>query len=337
MRMGATLAKLGVFVVITLLSGAFVAVLAGNLRFGPSQDYKAVFSSASGIREGSEVRIAGVPVGSVSKVSLDGRDGAIVEFSVDKSHRLYHGTEVAIRYKNLIGDRFVELRQGTGDMSTLQPGETIPASQTTPALDIDQVVNGFRPLLTGLDPDQTNRLATSLIAVLNGQETAISSLISELTPMTTAIADRDEAIGQIISNFNDVLRTINDRHDRFDSLIDGLADLVRGLSADRDSISRSLVKVDGLTAALGDVVTSVRPDLAASIANLGTLSQNLNSQADTLQLVLNKLPETYRLTTRASSYGSFVNFFVCGMAIKYGAGRADQTPMFTSPAARCQP
>lgn len=337
MKITATLLKLGAFLVITLISGAFVAVLAGNLRFGPSESYRAVFASASGISDGSEVRIAGVPVGSVSGVELDGAGHAIVTFTVDKDHRLTRGTLALIRYKNLIGDRFLELRQGAGDMIWLDPGGEIPLADTTPALDIDQVVNGFKPLLQGLDPNQANSLATSLIAVLNGQETAVSTLVDQLTVLTTSLSDRDQAIGRIIDNFNEVLQTINNRHQKFDDLIDGLANLVRGLSQDRGSISGSLVKIDDLTAALGDVVTSVRPDLANSIGQLGRLSGNLNANADTLSTILADLPETYRLTGRASSYGSFVNFFVCGLAIKYGPGKADQTPMFTAPASRCQP
>ncbi len=337
MKLTAILLKLSAFLIVTLISGAFVAVLAGNLRFGPTETYRAVFSTASGISGGSEVRIAGVPIGTVDGVELDGSGHAVVTFDVDEDVRLTRGTQALIRYKNLIGDRFLELRQGSGDMVWLDRGEEIPLANTTPALDIDQVVNGFKPLLQGLDPDQANSLATSLIAVLNGQETAVSTLVDQLTVLSTSLADRNEAIGQIITNFNEVLLTISNRHQRFDHLIDGLATLVRDLSRDRGSISGSLVKIDGLTAALGDIVSSVRPDLSASVGDLGRLSGNLNASADTLSMILGSLPETYRLTARASSYGSFVNFFVCGLAIRYGPGRADQTPMFTAPATRCQP
>lgn len=337
MKLTATLVKLITFLVITLISGAFVAILAGNLRFGPTESYRAVFSTASGISGGSEVRIAGVQVGTVDGVELDGSGHAVVTFDVDDDVRLTHGTQALIRYKNLIGDRFLELRQGSGEMTWLDPDGEIPMTNTTPALDIDQVVNGFKPLLQGLDPNQANSLATSLIAVLNGQETAVSALVDQLTVLTTSLADRNEAIGRIITNFNEVLLTINGRHEKFDALIDGLATLVRDLSQDRGSISGSLVKIDDLTSALGDVVTSVRPDLTSGVTQLGRLSRNLNNNAGTLSMILGSLPETYRLTGRASSYGSFVNFFVCGLAIKYGPGRADQTPMFTAPAARCQP
>lgn len=326
-----------IFIVVTTLAGLFVATLAGNLRFGPTQDYHAVFSTAAGLSSGSEVRIAGVPVGTVTGVKLDGPDSALVDFTLDKDHQVTDTTRAVIRYKNLIGDRYLQLSQGDQPGTATGAGSTIPEDRTTPALDVDQVVNGFRPLLQGLNPADTNRVATSLVAVLNGQQNAISELTSALGVVTNSLADHDAAIGKILDNFGTVLAAINSRHNATDQLLTGLAQLISSLSADSPRITGALGKIDDLTASLADVVTSVRPDLATSISGLNRLSGNLNAQTDTLQLILTKLPEAYRIIGRVSGYGSYVNFFVCGLAIKYGPGQGDQTPMFTAPAARCQP
>ncbi|OZC29209.1 MCE family protein [Gordonia polyisoprenivorans] len=337
MKTTAVVLKLVAFVAITTLAGAFVAVTAGNLRFGPSTGYSAVFSSATGVENGSEVRIAGVPVGSVTGVHLDGDGHAVVDFDVRTTNTLMDGTRAVIRYKNLIGDRFIELLDGPGEMGQLPAGGTIPETQTTPALDMDQVVNGFRPLLQGLNPDQANRISASLVQVLNGQEAAVSDLVEQMGTLTNSLADRDQVIGEIINNFSNVLQVINARADQFDGLITGLTTLVRDLSADSGRISSSLIQINGLTGALGGIVTDARPALAGSVTGLQQLTGNLQRNTTTLDVILNRLPETYRLTGRASGYGSFVNFFVCGLAIKYGPGARDRTPMFTAPAARCQP
>ncbi|PYE12364.1 phospholipid/cholesterol/gamma-HCH transport system substrate-binding protein [Williamsia limnetica] len=336
MKMTATLVKLGVFIVVTALAGVFVAAVAGNLRFGPSNTYEAVFASASGVESGAEVRIAGVPVGNVEDVALTGDGTALVTFDVATEHRLMSGTRAAIRYKNLIGDRFVELTDGPGSVSPLA-GRPIPVDQTTPALDLDQVVNGFRPLLQGLDPDETNRLSVSLVQILNGQESGVSQLISDLGLLTNTLADHDESIGSVITNFNTVLETVDARSGQLGTMLGSLQSLVKGLSDDRSQITGSLDKIDSLTGELGDLLLDSRPDIKGSVEGLNRLSTNLNASTDTLNLVLSRLPETYRLISRASGYGSFVNFFVCGLAIRYGSEPKDQTPMFLSPAGRCQP
>ncbi|BAH55896.1 MULTISPECIES: MCE family protein [Rhodococcus] len=326
--------KLLIFVLVTTLTGFGVATVVGNLRFGSTHAYSAVFTSASGLGSGSDVRVAGVPMGKVTDVSVNSDGTALVTFSLSTERPLTAATEAKIKYKNLIGDRYVDLSPGSFDPSPLQA--PIPLAQTTAALDLDQVVNGFRPLLQGLDPDQTNQLSASLIQVLNGQEASISQLISQIDTFTNALADRDQAIGQVIANFNAVLGTVNNRRDQFATLVDQLQQLVAGLNDDRDLISHSLGQIDDASNAMATVLTENRPPIAQDVSALGDLAGQLNAQTDTVNLVLSKLPETYRLTARAGGYGSFVNLFVCGLAIKYAQGPGGVTPMFTAPAERCK-
>ncbi|QZS52618.1 MCE family protein [Rhodococcus opacus] len=326
--------KLLIFVLVTTLTGFGVATVVGNLRFGSTHTYSAVFTTASGLGNGEDVRVAGVPMGKVTDVALNSDGTALVTFSLSTERPLTSTTDAKIKYKNLIGDRYVDLAQGRFDTHALDG--PIPLEQTTSALDLDQVVNGFRPLLQGLDPDQTNQLSASLIQVLNGQEASISTLISQIDTFTNALADRDQAIGQVITNFNTVLGTVNNRQDQFATLVDQLQQLVAGLNGDRDLITRSLGQIDDVTATLGEVLTENRPTIAQDVAALGDLAGQLNAKTDTLNLILSKLPETYRLTGRAAGYGNFVNFFVCGLAIKYTQGPGGVTPMFTAPAERCK-
>ena len=255
--------KLLIFVLVTMLTGFGVATLVGNLRFGSTHTYSAVFSSASGIGSGADVRVAGVPMGKVTDVALNSDSTAVVTFSLSTERPLTSATEAKIKYKNLIGDRYVDLSQGAFDPRPLDG--PIPLAQTTSALDLDQVVNGFRPLLQGLDPDQTNQLSTSLVQVLNGQESSISTLITQVDTLTNTLADRDQAIGQVITNFNTVLGTVNSRHDQFGALVDQLQHLVAGLNDDRGLISRSLGQIDDASKTLAEVLTENRPAIAQDV------------------------------------------------------------------------
>lgn len=334
MSIKATSAKLVAFVALTTITGLGVATVVGNLRFGSTDTYQAVFANAAGLGNGEDVRIGGVPSGKVSDVELQADGTALISFSVDSEYTLTSSTLASIKYKNLIGDRYLDLAAGEPDPSPLT--SPIPLKQTTPALDLDQVVNGFRPLLQGLDPDETNRLSSSLVQVLNGQESAVGELVSEMGSLTNTLADRDAAIGSIITNFNTTLGAVDGRRENLGVLVDQLQKVVRGLNTDSGTITTSLTSIDGLTHALAGVLTDNRADLTSEVASLGTLASRLNAQTDTLDLILTKLPENYRLTGRAAGYGNFVNFFVCGLAVKYGSNSGDVTPMFTAPAERCK-
>lgn len=323
--------KLLIFVLVTTLAGFAVATVVGNLRFGNSHTYSAVFANASGLGNGEDVRVAGVPMGKVTDVALKADGTALVTFSLSTERSLTASTEAKIKYKNLIGDRYLELSQEDFDPHPLEG--PIPLKHTTSALDLDQVVNGFRPLLRGLDPDQTNQLSTSLVQVLNGREASIGNLISQIDTFTNTLADRDKVIGQVITNFNTVLGTVNNNRGQFSTLIEQLQRLVSGLNEDRDLITRSLGQIDEATDTMAEVLTENRPAITQDVAALGDLAGKLNANSDTLNMILGKLPEHYRMTSRVAGYGNFANLFVCGLAIKYPGGI---TPMFTAPAERCK-
>lgn len=326
--------KLLAFLLITTLAGLGVATIVGNLRFGSTHAYRAIFTNASGLGDGEDVRIGGVPSGKITSVDLASDGTALVSFTVDAEHTLTAGTEAHIKYKNLIGDRYLDLSPGQPDPRPLDG--PIPAERTTPALDLDQVVNGFRPLLQGLDPNQTNQLSASLIQVLNGRESAVGDLVASIGSLTNTLADRDSAIGSVITHFNNTLASVHGHNDNLSRLLDQLQTLAGGLDADQQQITTSLDRIDSVTNVLGGVLAENRPPLGGDIRALGDLSTRLNAQTDTLNLVLSKLPVVYQLAGRAGGYGNFINFFVCGLAIRYGGGPGDVTPMFTAPAERCK-
>ncbi|MFE3229210.1 MCE family protein [Nocardia sp. NPDC059228] len=330
--------KLLAFLIATSLITAALFVVVGDLRFGSRRDYHALFTNASGIKPGEEVKVAGVVVGKVDSVDFAADGLTNVGFTVEDTVDILCSATAAIKYKNLIGDRYLELTVQPDSSGILPAGTTIPQTRTHPALDLDALVNGFRPLLQGLDPDETNKLAGSLVEVLNGREQSVASIVEQLGALGNSVADRDEVIGRLIDNLNLVLKTINSRDKQFGGLVDGLQGLVTGLNNDRGTLTDALQHIDDVSSQTAAILSDNRPAIAADIDGLQRTAANLNASTDTLQLVLAQLPEVYRRGTRASGYGSFVNFFLCGLAIRYpsiGGGYAT-TPMFTLPAERCK-
>jgi len=330
--------KLVIFLVVTGLVTAALVFVVGNIRLGPSTTYTAYFTSASGAKVGDDVKVAGVPVGKVSEVALGDSDSYThISFTVSDDISVFAGSTVSVKYKNLIGDRYLELAVQPDGTEVRRPDEAIPVSHTAPALDIDVLVNGFRPLLQGLDPEETNRLSASIIEVLNGRQQSIGNLVEQLGTLGTSVADRDEIIGETIDNLNHVLGTVNSRRDQFGQLVSNLQSLTSGLNQDRESLTQALVRIDAASTRVADALERNRTSIQADISELGSTAANLNAQTDTLNMTLGKLPDMYRLVGRNTGYGSFLNFFVCGLAIRYpAAASAETTPMFTSPAERCR-
>ena len=149
MKITGTAIKLGIFSLVLLLFTAAIIVVFGQMRFDRTTGYSAIFSNTSGLRAGQFVRASGVEVGKVSKIELiDGGSKVRVDFSVQRSLQLFDGTTAAVRYLNLIGDRYMELKRGDSD-KRLPAGGTIPLERTQPALDLDALIGGFRPAVSG--------------------------------------------------------------------------------------------------------------------------------------------------------------------------------------------
>lgn len=327
--------KLIVFILVTTFTTAVLATVVGNMRFGPTAAYSAVFSSASGIAKGEDVKIAGVPVGKVTGVELHTPDTSLVTFTVSADHALYETARAAIRYKNLIGDRYVEIDPGTPG-APLAADSTIDVEHTTPAVDLDSLVNGFRPLLRGLDPEQMNRVTTSLVGVLNGQEEDIAGLFTEIGSLGTAVAERDAAIGSFVTNLNEVLAVLAERDEQFGQVIDRMSEITADLDTDRELLVSAITETDAAASSMTELLDRARPNLKADTDLLAELAQNLTADQSTIDNALTQLPKFYQSVSRMSTYGDFLNLYLCGLSIRYpaGSGHAD-TPMLVSPVERC--
>jgi len=333
----ASLIKLSIFLVLSAIFAFYLVVVSGNVRFGSTHTYRAILANASQLKDGSEVRVAGVQVGTVDGVALQANSEVVVTFDADTSIHLTSATHAAVRYKNLVGDRFLELDEGDGTGSPLGPGGTIGMSHTSGALDLDTLLNGFKPLFVGLSPKQINALSDELVQVLQGQAGSVYDLLATLASFTSTIADRDALIGQVIDNLNTVLGTVAQRDDTLGQLIDQMETLVGGLASQAPLITRAVTRIDTFAATAGALLTQTEQNLTPSLKALTAVATTLNRNSDTIQQILDKLPGDYRTILRTGSFGNFFNFFLCGVRLKLADANGDPvyTPWTISDAARC--
>jgi phospholipid/cholesterol/gamma-HCH transport system substrate-binding protein len=307
----APLVKFCLFALVTILATALLAATIVNVSFDPKHSYRAVFSDVTGLEEGDDIRVAGVRVGEVEDIRIKDRTLAEITFTVSADRPLLAGTHAVVRYRNLVGQRYVALTEGAGDGSRLPPGGTIPLSRTQPALDLNALLNGFKPLFAALSPSDVNQLATEIVKTLQGEGGTVNSLLAHTASLTTTLADRDELIGSVITNLNTVLETLDKRSGRFSGLIEQLRRVISGLSADRKPLGRSLVSIGDLAEATSGLLKDARPPLKDDIAELTELTGTLNKNEKTVEGVLKRLPNKLDELTGTASYGSWFNFYLC--------------------------
>ncbi|MEO5653043.1 MAG: MlaD family protein [Marmoricola sp.] len=305
--------KLGIFVLVSLLVTGVLTAIMGSFGFGSQVEYKAMFSSASLLVKGDDVRVAGVTVGEVKKVEIKDRNTAEITFKVKSDVPVSDTSRAEIRFLNLVGARYMALNQGTTEGRKLPAGATIPLARTQPALNLTELFNGFQPLFQALQPDEVNQLSLNLVKVLQGEGGTIGSLMSSTASLTGTLADRDQLIGNVIDNLSSLLKTVDDRHDQLNSLIVELRQWLGNVSKDRKAIGASVSNLSGLTKELAGLLTQSRPYLKSDIAQLKRLMAILNKSKnqDILDEVLKRLPILLTRQTRTGTYGSWYNYYLC--------------------------
>jgi len=257
-----------------------------------------------------------VRVGDVTSISVYHRDLALVGFAVQSGRQLPASVTASIRYLNLVGQRYIELGQGAGPAGRiLPPGGTIPLAQTTPALDLTALFNGFQPLFQALSPGDVNELASEIIQAFQGESPNIDALVLTIGSLTTALATKDQVIDDVIGNLNSVLSTITSRGNALAGLVTTLQQLVSGLAADRQSIGSAIGAISSLDSATAGLLQVGRAPLSQDITQLGRLAANLAANSGPVNTFLENLPLKMADITRLASYGSWLNFYLCAATV----------------------
>ena len=316
--LGGPFVKLVVFGVVTVLASYVLLSTITNAGFGEQVTYRAQFTDVAGLVEGDEVRIAGVRVGQVTGIGLaDQQDRmadpvAEVRFEVDADVPLPTSVQATIRYRNLVGQRYIALTEGDGSGGQhLEADALIPLAQTKPALDLTTLFGGFQPLLQALSPQDVNRVSYEIIQVFQGEGGTVESLLSHVASLTDSLADKDQVIGSVIENLTTVMNTVAQRDQQLSDLIVSLQQFVSGLAADKDAIFDSLQTIDQLAVSTSGFLADARGPLAADIRALDDLAGNLADNGDQLEEFLQLAPTKLDLITRTAINGSWFNFFMC--------------------------
>lgn len=304
------IAGLVAFTLVALLMTMTVANTLARRDSDETRHYSALFTDASGIRVGDDVRIAGVRVGRVEGRELE--DGlAKIDIVVAADQAVRTDTVARISYLNLLGQRYLALEAGSRTGTRLADGSTIGVKSTRPALDLTELFNAFKPMFEALDPKDVNLIAAEVVQTLQGEGPRLSHLMEQTSQLTAHLADRDTVITQVIANVTTVMKATSEHREELRSVIGGLDGLVGDLADDSGDIDSAVVALDRMTASVDGLLDESSGPLSVALARFAELGKTLVETKDILAVTLDDTPRLLDGFNRALSHGSWLNTYVC--------------------------
>jgi phospholipid/cholesterol/gamma-HCH transport system substrate-binding protein len=290
---------LAVFTAVATVCAILLFTALRNPVSGPATRYTANFTDVSGLDAGNDVRIAGVQVGKVEAIRLDGRT-AKVDFTALNSHPVYRSTVAAVRFQSLLGQRYLELIQSGTAGERLAAGAAIPIGQTIPSFDITKLFNGFRPVFATLDAAQLNQFGENLLRLIQGDDSGIGPVLRDLDAISKFAVNRQAAITVLIRNLGEISVDLGGKSKQLFHLIDTLNELLTSFTSKADEfrasidielpLLQSLVHTlqyaertfDGTTVPLYDLMSRMLPQTPTIVASLSLVPSLIQGLRDSL-------------------------------------------------------
>ncbi len=301
--------KTGVAGILGIVLAILLALNFEQLPIIRGTTYQAHFSEAAGLRADNEVRIAGVKVGKVTDVELDG-DKVLVTFRVNNAW-LGDRTTAMIRIKTLLGQKYLALDpQGNEELSTDQP---IPLERTMAPYD---VIEAFSDLSTTVDQIDTGQLATSfrtLTDAFRGTPDDVRGALDGLSALSQTIAARDEQLDELLQHTSQLTETVAERNAELEKLLADGNLLLQEIRARRDSIHTLLQGTRDLSAQLTGLVEDNQDQLGPALEQLDRVTELLERNQENLDRSLQMFAPFTRLFANVTGNGHWFDSYICGL------------------------
>ncbi|GAB0105536.1 MCE family protein [Nocardia sp. JMUB6875] len=282
--------KLTVFLVIVAACTTFIVTALRTPIPGDKVAYDAVFTDVSGLFAGDSVRMSGVAVGKVETVSLDGTK-ARVHFTVDDTRPVYDNTKAAVRYQNLIGQRYVELLTEGKAGAKLAAGATIPVERTIPSFDVSKLFNGFKPMFDTLDPAQLNQFGNNLLRVIQGDGSGIGPVLADVDTLTKHARNSEAVIVLLIRNLGMVSDAIGGKSQAVGDLVEQLSGILHQFTSKTQTMLNAVDTAKAVLAPMVPILEEGRDAYDLGYGPIDGLLRRLVPQTDQLTQILAITPQ----------------------------------------------
>ncbi|MDQ1396101.1 MAG: phospholipid/cholesterol/gamma-HCH transport system substrate-binding protein [Acidimicrobiaceae bacterium] len=337
-----TTVKLIAFVLGCMVFATYLGFTIGNIRpshiFGRgTYQLSATFDDVTGLLKDDNVKVAGVVVGKVTQIKVvEGR--AFVRFEVRNQVKVPSDSSAAIRWRNLLGQRYVYLYPGTASTVLTKNGHI---GQTRSVVDIGELFNRLGPIVKAIAPDKVNTFLDAITAALDGNQVKLRQTLDDLATLTASLAKRDDAIGRLIENVDTVAGTINSRDSEIRTVLDNLVALATTFSQNTDVLNSAVTDLGDFTNNLDVILRNNRTQIDSILGNLTTLTKVIQSKLPQVDSILGALPAASVRLFNASRYGEWLNQTIpCGAVGRTADGKpiaTTQTTPSCNPALSPQP
>jgi len=274
---------------------------------GGGDTYYAAFSESGGLKANDEVRVAGVRVGKVQAVELDG-DHVRVEFTVERGVDLGSRTGADIKIKTLLGAMYLALEPaGTG---VLEEEAEIPVSRTTSPYDVVEAFSGLADTSERIDTDQLATSIDTLSALMQNTPEEFQGALRGMSALSQNIAARDAELNELLVNMERVSGVLADRNKDLVTLMEDGDKLFRALAARREAVHNLLVSTSRLSAELTTLVRQTREDLAPALDHLDGVLDMLRKNQENLDNSLRLMAPFYRVFANTLGTGPWFDTFI---------------------------
>jgi phospholipid/cholesterol/gamma-HCH transport system substrate-binding protein len=301
-------ASFAIFAAVSLGLTGFIAAQIVHFSTEDRYELSATFDDATGLREGDNVRLAGVPVGIVKRVKVvDGR--ADVRFAVNDDVKLPDDSVVAIRWLNLIGQRELYLEPGESP-SKLEKGARV--ARTRSVVDIGELVNKLGPLTQALEPAKVNTIVQNLVKAFSGNIGNISEIVSDFNTVLATLAQRSDTIGQLMEDYTTLTETVSRRDLQIQTVIENLVALSSTFAESNKALDDALVELPQLATNFASFLDRNALHLGRAIDNFSVFTGVARQRIDDLEAILHQLPASLEVLFDVTNEGNFVNInMVC--------------------------
>ena len=315
MKFRAPLIGLSLFMVVAMTLTWLVYVTLRRDVAGPTTPYAAMFTDVYGLREGDDVRMAGVRVGRVEKIELAGKL-AKVSFVVQNDQHLFGNTVASVTYQNIVGQRYLGLSLGkTGDPGQLAPHTTIPLERTDPSFDVGTLLNGYEPLFSVLNPRDADNLTKGVIQSLQGDNASIVDLVSQTSTLTDTFAGRDQTLSNVITQLNTVMGNLAAQNNNLDQVLSQTSKTVSDFNGRRPELVESTGTMARVIRQLSTISDTVNPQLNEMVTRQPGFTGHLVAIEPQLAFTGDNLPLMLKGLARVTNEGAFANAYACDLNV----------------------
>jgi phospholipid/cholesterol/gamma-HCH transport system substrate-binding protein len=277
---------------------------------GGGDTYYAAFKESGGLKANDEVRVAGVRVGKVQEVTLDG-DHVRVEFMVERGVDFGSTTGADIRVKTLLGAMYLALEPGGSGQ--LPEGTEIPIERTTSPYDVVEAFSGLAERSARIDTGQLAQSLDVLSALMRNTPEEFQGALKGMSALSRNIAARDAQLNELLVNMERVSRVLADRNGDLVTLMEDGDKLFRALVARREAVHNLLVSTTELSQELTALVRGSRADLKPALDHLDSVLDVLRKNQENLDNSLRLMAPFYRVFASTLGTGPWFDTFIQNM------------------------